>query len=113
MRLTANPNPISTLQVSETIKTIRKYEKERTDFLWCGLWIPLGLCVLALLGYLVPVLLSMMIIPAVLLTALLWLIIGIHVPVAITTADFCYGLDQGLTLTLSISAPYAYSFKKN
>jgi len=83
-------------QVSETIKTIRKYEKERTDFLWCGLWIPLGLCVLALLGYLVPVLLSMMIIPAVLLTALLWLIIGIHVPVAITTADFCYGLDQGL-----------------
>lgn len=84
-------------QVGDSLTVIRKYESDRSAYLYCGLVIPTILAFLALLGYLCPALLTVVVLPlAVVTTIILWVAVGVHVPVSVSTADFCVGLDYGL-----------------
>merc|ERR1711865_493223 len=85
------------VQVGDSIKVIRGYEKDRDTYLFCGLCLPLILGIIALGGYYCPLLLSYLVLPlGVVLTIVLWLAVGVHVPVSVGTADFCVGLDNGI-----------------
>merc|ERR1711939_913090 len=84
-------------QVSTTLKVMRHYENERSNFMYIGLWIPAILSTIAIAGYLCPVLLTLLVVPLVaVITCVVWIAVGIHVPVAVSTADLCVGLDYGL-----------------
>jgi len=85
------------VQVGDSLKVIRKYEADRDVYLYAGLWLPLILGILAFGGYYLPMLLTKVVLPlGVILTAVLFLTIGVHIPVSVATADFCVGLDHGL-----------------
>lgn len=84
-------------QVDTSIKEVRKVEDERSSYLYAGLWIPLVLSIMGMLGYYCPVLLTIFVVPAVsIITIVLWIAIAMHVPVAVATADFCVGMNYGL-----------------
>jgi hypothetical protein len=85
-------------QVSKSLDMVRGVENERSSYFYTGLWIPFILSLVGMLGYLCPVLLTIFVVPCVaIMTVVLFLAIGIHVPVAVSTADFCVGLNYGLS----------------
>jgi hypothetical protein len=84
-------------QVSGSLATVRKYEDERSAYLYWGLVTPMLLSLVAVVGFLCPALLTLLVFPLVaLITVVIWIAVGVHVPVAVATADFCVGLDYGL-----------------
>lgn len=84
-------------QVGDNVKLLQGYEEQRSSYLYLGLWIPCVLSLLALFGYLCPNLIVVVVVPLVILTTVVvWIVIGVHIPVAVSTADFCVGLDYGL-----------------
>jgi hypothetical protein len=77
--------------------TVHKYEKQREAFLkWAFISAPI-VAGIGVLAYLLPSLLTIIVIPLVILICVLcWIVIGVHMPVAVATADFCVDLDHAL-----------------
>lgn len=76
---------------------VKKLEKMRADFFkWAFITAPI-LAAVGVLAYLLPALLTLLVIPLVVLICILcWAVIGVHLPVAVATADFCVDLDYAL-----------------
>lgn len=84
-------------QVSTSLVSIRQYEDERSAYLYWGLVFPLILSLFAVVGYFCPAILTLMVFPLVaLISGIIWIAVGAHIPVSVATADFCVGLDHGL-----------------
>jgi len=84
-------------QVSNSVHKVDSMEDQRSTWTYTGLWVPFVLSLLGIVGYLCPVLLPCVVVPlAVIMTAALWVAVGMHVPVSVATADFCVALNHGL-----------------
>lgn len=77
--------------------TVKKYEKMRADFFkWAFITAPI-LAAVGVVAYWLPALLTILVIPLVIVICILcWAVIGVHLPVAVATADFCVDLDYAL-----------------
>lgn len=85
-------------QVDNSLGDISSYEDDRSTWTYSGLWVPFVLALVGMLAYLCPVLLPCFVVPLVaIMTAVIWVAVGVHVPVSVATADFCVGLHHGLT----------------
>lgn len=90
---------VKTLQkdANSAYDKVKKYENQRKNFFfWAFISAPI-IAVFGLVGYFVPMCISIVALPLFMIAVVLcWIVIGVHIPVAVATADFCVDLDHSL-----------------
>lgn len=78
-------------------KKVKSIENSRKHWLHWGFILPAILAGVAVLGYFCPILVTCIVLPGVFMaTIIVWIALGVHVPVSVLTADFCVGLNHDL-----------------